>query len=363
MTWLDEVEKAFAANLINDNRKIAIVVPHLKGFRSTFISHFHTLTLEGKWFAQLATRKQQLNEDVDAYYTSIQKLLRQVESGGHQYPETAKSQIFLNAVAPSTPNTLQATYERANSYESACRQSLPYLPTSLSALYLAYSTRSSFIRIQPPVLTSESAIEKLTEALNLPPVQASANPPFHSPPPIPVNLGPNDAPENWQQEILQALLALAASLNPARGQNNHHTYVSIFAEDVPLFVAAKQDLQRLIQPSRDCQRREILVPPPNLDNLPPLVYYDPDSDSSSEDEWYSYQDFSTSKVKTDDFDSDANDEIDEENRRPKIKKGKNKPVNVKCYYDEVKNAYLKEETIKPDPRGGIVDAPAIESPL
>lgn len=30
MTWLDEVEKAFAANLINDDRKIPIIVPHLR---------------------------------------------------------------------------------------------------------------------------------------------------------------------------------------------------------------------------------------------------------------------------------------------------------------------------------------------
>ncbi|RIA99862.1 hypothetical protein C2G38_2237078 [Gigaspora rosea] len=30
MTWLDEVEKAFAANLINDNWKIVVIVPHLR---------------------------------------------------------------------------------------------------------------------------------------------------------------------------------------------------------------------------------------------------------------------------------------------------------------------------------------------
>lgn len=85
LMWLDEVKKAFAANLINDNRQIPIVIPHLKGaaatwwaanqgqpnyinawndiaqpdrsFRPTFITQFRTPTLEGKWFAQLATRK------------------------------------------------------------------------------------------------------------------------------------------------------------------------------------------------------------------------------------------------------------------------------------------------------------------
>lgn len=28
MTWLDEVEKAFAANLVTNDRKIAMIVPH-----------------------------------------------------------------------------------------------------------------------------------------------------------------------------------------------------------------------------------------------------------------------------------------------------------------------------------------------
>ncbi|CAG8554804.1 19765_t:CDS:2, partial [Racocetra fulgida] len=276
--------------------------------------------------------------------------------------------------------------------------------------------------------------------LNLPPVQAPVNPPFYPPLSVPVNLGPNNAPENRQQETLQALLALAASLNPSVEEADKEEKVDNFPDpaiDLPVtvmdspvvpakVVAAKpkriihenETPNRLplpsppntpildfsinvhytllnspllplspnnkdddippvntlashtsgsispllnvhdplpstssVQPSRDCQCREILVPLPNLDNLSPLVYYDPDSDSSSEDD------------KEDDFDSDANDEIDEENRRPKIKKGKNKPVNVKCYYDEAKNAYLKEETVKPDPRGGIVDATAIESPV
>ncbi|CAG8813836.1 36492_t:CDS:1, partial [Racocetra persica] len=57
----------------------------------------------------------------------------------------------------------------------------------------------------------------------------------------------------------------------------------------------------------NCQHREILVLPPNLDNLLSLVYYDPDSDSFSEDEWYSYLDFGTLKVETDSFDSNADD--------------------------------------------------------
>ncbi|CAG8795218.1 1238_t:CDS:2, partial [Cetraspora pellucida] len=235
MTWLDEVEKAFAANLVDDNRKIAIMVPYLKGsaatwwatmqrqlnpvnvwdnavnpaqsFRPTFITHFRTPTLEGKWFAQLATRKQQPNEDIDAYYTSIQELLRRVESGGHQYPETAKAQIFLNGLRPEF------------AYESACRQNLSYHPISLSALYSTQPGPYIPTGVQPPTSTSESAIEKLTEA-------PSSNP-------QPSNQG-----------------------NPVVSESNQHTYVSIIDEDAPLFAAGKRDSQRTSSVDRPTKRRK-----------------------------------------------------------------------------------------------------------
>ncbi|CAG8808613.1 36291_t:CDS:1, partial [Racocetra persica] len=44
--------------------------------------------------------------------------------------------------------------------------------------------------------------------------------------------------------------------------------------------------------------------------------------SSSDNEWYLYLDFSTSKVKTESFDSDTDDVIDEENLRAKIRNEK-----------------------------------------
>ncbi|RIB03388.1 hypothetical protein C2G38_2225196 [Gigaspora rosea] len=138
LTWLDEVEKAFATNLINDI----------------------DISLE-KVFAQLATRKQQLNENVDAYYMPIQELLYHVEFRNQQYPETACAQIYLNglrpeivlAVAPSTPNTLQAAYERAKAYKCTCRQNLPYLTTSVNALYSSQLASSG---LYSPVTTSDS---------------------------------------------------------------------------------------------------------------------------------------------------------------------------------------------------------------
>lgn len=97
-----------------------------------------------------------------------------MESGGQQYPETAKAQIFLNglrpefvlAVAPSTPNTLQAAYERARAYESTCKQNLLCPSIPLSALYSGQVASSVPIGLPSTETTSGSAIEKLTEAVN-----------------------------------------------------------------------------------------------------------------------------------------------------------------------------------------------------
>ncbi|CAG8655514.1 2882_t:CDS:2, partial [Racocetra persica] len=79
---------------------------------------------------------------------------------------------------------------------------------------------------------------------------------------------------------------------------------------------------------KNYKRREIYVPLPNLSNLPPLV-------------------------EVDDFDSDANDVIDEARRLSKLKKENNKPLDVIRLYNIAGNAYLQEDSIKPDPRGYI----------
>ncbi|CAG8701851.1 18366_t:CDS:2, partial [Racocetra fulgida] len=247
---------------------------------------------------------------------------------------------------------------------------------------------------QPPVSTSELAIEKLTEAVNKMLIQLQesqpVNSPNNSPPIIPGNPILANTPEPRQQETLQALLALAASLNPPNNSNNQHTYVSIPVEDVPLFAASKQSEEETLgqllekklnqgkedEKPRRCiirkkeseeevddgtadsdeeyeveeledriygfseiddvetlaststlyplvgaylpltqleghRRKEISVSLPNVDNLLPLVYYDTDSDSSSEDGWYLSQDFQMLKVEEEGSDSDADDELDE----------------------------------------------------
>ncbi|CAG8712301.1 4849_t:CDS:2, partial [Gigaspora rosea] len=89
MTWLDEVEKAFAANLVNDDRKIAVIVPHLKGAAATWWS-------TSQRQIQPINVKQQVNEDVDTYHSAVQELLRRIETGAQLYPDTAKAQLFLN---------------------------------------------------------------------------------------------------------------------------------------------------------------------------------------------------------------------------------------------------------------------------
>ncbi|CAG8762335.1 7363_t:CDS:2, partial [Racocetra fulgida] len=79
-------------------------------------------------------------------------------SGGYQYRNTAKAQIFLNglrpeyilAIAPSTSNTLQSVYEYAKAYKVLV--SKPHLSMSNG--------------FQPPVSAFELAIEKLAKAVN-----------------------------------------------------------------------------------------------------------------------------------------------------------------------------------------------------
>ncbi|CAG8726354.1 3869_t:CDS:2, partial [Racocetra persica] len=55
------------------------------------------------------------------------------------------------------------------------------------------------------------------------------------------------------------------------------------------------------------------------------------------------------KVEADDFDSDADDDIDENYQKARIKKEKNKSANVKYCYDKARNTYLEEDSAKSDP--------------
>ncbi|RHZ83313.1 hypothetical protein Glove_97g121 [Diversispora epigaea] len=210
ITWIEEIEKAFTANEVQNNRKINIVIPHLKGstatwwtirrgqqpqidrwndpnnipqsFHPTFITQFRTPTLEAQWFTQLIQRKQFPEENVDTYYTELEELIRRVEAGGHQFPGTAKTQMFINGlraelsagVAAFTPNTLNAAYEKAKALETIHKQN-PVYPA-----FLGYSTMNSNYcsSVPHPSMHSnfssenhnqhnrtESVLTKLTEAI------------------------------------------------------------------------------------------------------------------------------------------------------------------------------------------------------
>ncbi|CAG8612570.1 20871_t:CDS:2, partial [Gigaspora rosea] len=121
-----------------------------QSFHPNFTTQFCTPTLEEKWFAQLATRKQQLDEDVDTYYTAIQELLRRVDQGPN-FPKWLRPEFVLS-VAPSTSNTLQAAYEQARVYKSACKQNLSNPSIPLSALYTAQAISSAPIELSLPRL-------------------------------------------------------------------------------------------------------------------------------------------------------------------------------------------------------------------
>jgi len=207
VTWLEDVEKAFEANQVRDNRKIPVVIPHLKGtaatwwvaarairpaidrwddpnnggqsFRPHFIIQFRTSALESKWFAQLTQRKQGPTEDVDSYHVTIEELLRRVESGGHRYPDTAKAQMFINglrpelsaSVSPFMPNTLVAAYERAKAFENSFKQnSLYYNPYLLNSLQIPPVT-------SPYVISTNASSANVPVTASLPVASSHLNPP------------------------------------------------------------------------------------------------------------------------------------------------------------------------------------------
>ncbi|CAG8624359.1 26260_t:CDS:2 [Gigaspora margarita] len=68
-----------------------------------------------------------------------------------------------------------------------------------------------------------------------------------------------------------------------------------------------------------CQSKEILILPPSSIPSTPSICYDPNFDNIDQEEWYSNLDFGTINIETDEFASDANEVIDENNRQSKIK--------------------------------------------
>ncbi|CAG8531466.1 2610_t:CDS:2, partial [Racocetra fulgida] len=174
---------------------------------------------------------------------------------------------------------------------------------------------------------------------NFPPNSVSQNLP---------NLPPVQAP-NRQQETLQALLALATSLNPTKSQ------------------MGKRDPQRSSGNLHPTKRRKEKLEEKRLEEetLEQLMEEEADKEEKVNNYPEVIADSSIALLKPTNITYSQLFRIASalQGELAKIKKGKNKPVNVKCHYDEAGNAYLEEENIQPDLYRCITNALAIESPI
>ncbi|CAG8682707.1 3250_t:CDS:2 [Cetraspora pellucida] len=135
-------------------------------------------TTSSKWFAQLTQQKQLLGETVDIYHTSIEKMIKRVELGGHQYPNTAKAQMFINGLCPElymavsllTPNTLEDAYARAKAFENTYRNNPTHMAFMAQPIgyptYLSQRMVGSSVAPQTNHNKTEEALIKLTETIN-----------------------------------------------------------------------------------------------------------------------------------------------------------------------------------------------------
>ncbi|CAG8634586.1 3369_t:CDS:2, partial [Diversispora eburnea] len=205
-----------------------------QSFRPTFIAHFRTATLEAKWFAQLTQRKQLPTESVDTYHAEMEELIRRVEAGGHQYPDTSKAQMFINGlrtelsagVAAFTPNTLQAAYEKAKALETIHKQNPVY------AAFLGYPSVGPFSTMNANFSSDRHISRECTRPRNYQRnnnsenfgnntsrsnYQRNNNP---SAPPLSSNNVPGDNSNNQQAEAMQTLLNMLGSANINNNGNN-----------------------------------------------------------------------------------------------------------------------------------------------
>ncbi|CAG8642933.1 1639_t:CDS:1 [Cetraspora pellucida] len=105
-------------------------------------------------------------------------MTRRVESGGHQYSNTAKAQMFINGlcpklymtVSPLTPNMLEDAYARAKAFENIYRNNLTHTAFMTQPIgypiYLAQRIVGTPVAPQMNYNKMEEALLKLTEAIN-----------------------------------------------------------------------------------------------------------------------------------------------------------------------------------------------------
>ena len=163
IAWIEEFEKASAANGYTDARKLQIVQAHLKGtattwfyeqqsnpatatqmwttniagqipnsFKQPFIDHFRTDTKVAGWQQELTGLQQAAHQTVDQYATKVKELTRRIYPHGN-LPIFAQISQFTNGlqqhlkfhVQTGNAQTLDEAIAIARRYETGYRQTGP----------------------------------------------------------------------------------------------------------------------------------------------------------------------------------------------------------------------------------------------
>lgn len=208
ISWLDDIENAFEANLVQEARKIPIISAKLKGpvatwwrirqsqspkinqwnnkanplqsFQANFVTKFVTPELKANWFQKLTQRKQIIGERVDDYYVDIAGLIRRLEIGGYPFTEVMKVQAFVQGLHPELslaillliPKTIEDACNKAKAYENAyeyCFSSstLQAQPVNYSSPYSSFCITPTNPLIEDNTHQTIKALNKLTNLINM----------------------------------------------------------------------------------------------------------------------------------------------------------------------------------------------------
>ncbi|CAG8632549.1 10075_t:CDS:2 [Ambispora leptoticha] len=240
-----DVEKAFEANQVQDNRKILIVIPYLKG-------------TVANWWVTARTIRPAIDRWNDPHHGGqsfhphfiAQFQTPSLKIRWSSLPDTAKAQIFINglrpelstAVASFMPNTLSAAYERAKAFENSFKQN----PFFYNPYLMAFPQSAAMISSNPPAVNSsnmEEVLVKFTKTLNM-----TGHYAHNCTNPLPHNnlgavttesnatpLGQNNRPQNNLPPINNNDAPVRAHGNEAQTFLNLH-----FDENEPLFLPADE---------------------------------------------------------------------------------------------------------------------------
>ncbi|CAG8745947.1 20038_t:CDS:10 [Cetraspora pellucida] len=147
ITWLEDIEKAFDANMIPKNQKISVIVPKLR-------------EPVANWWLQVLHLILSLNSEHLNWKPN--EMIRRVESGEHQYPNTAKAQMFINRLCPELYITVSPLTPNTNNlmHTAFMTQPIEY------STYLLQGMVGTPVAPQTNHNKTEEALLKLTEAIN-----------------------------------------------------------------------------------------------------------------------------------------------------------------------------------------------------